>query len=59
MFAAHMRFAAETAEASDQLRARRVLNLVQRAIVLGDTENLWHPVYVEVDPWQFARHHTN
>jgi hypothetical protein len=45
VLAAHMRVAAETADIPDDLQVRRVLGLLQRAIVLGDTEDLWHPVY--------------
>jgi hypothetical protein len=65
VLAAHMRAATETADATDvvdapdELRARRVLDLLRRAIVMGDTEGLWHPVYGDLDPWQFARHHAS
>jgi hypothetical protein len=45
VLATHIRLATETADAPDDLQIRRVLGLLQRAIVLGDTENLWHPVY--------------
>jgi hypothetical protein len=41
----YLQLAEESSDTPDELQNRRVLKLVERAIVLGDTENLWHPVF--------------
>ncbi|MCU1448091.1 MAG: hypothetical protein JWP02_261 [Acidimicrobiales bacterium] len=56
--AARMRLAAELSVHEVDLDAHRALDLIDEALARGDSEGLWHPVLGDLDPWQFARHHT-
>jgi hypothetical protein len=56
--AARMRLAAELAVRSVDRDTHQALALIDGAIDRGDSEELWHPVFSELDPWQFSRHHT-
>ena len=58
VLATRMRLAACAAAGTPApLESRRALALLDRAIALADTEGLWHPVFSELDAWEFARHH--
>ena len=57
VLAARLRLAAIAAGAPDAVEPRQALALVDRAIALADTDDLWHPVFGERDIWRFARNH--
>lgn len=57
VLATRLRLAAIAARTPEVLEPRRALALLDRAIALGDAEGLWHPLFSELDAWQFARHH--
>ena len=54
--ATRLRLAASAAGAPDALESRRALALLDRAIALAGAEGLWHPVFGELESWEFARH---
>jgi len=56
VLATRLRLAATAARTPDVLEPRRALALVDRAIGMADVEGLWHPLFSELDAWQFARH---
>jgi hypothetical protein len=55
VLATRLRLAASAAGAPTALESRRALALLDRAIALADVEALWHPVFSELDVWEFAR----
>ena len=55
VLATRLRLAAIAARTPEVLEPRRALVLVDRAIALADAEGLWHPLFSELDAWQFAR----
>jgi hypothetical protein len=57
VLAARLRLAALAARTPGVLEPRQALALVDRAAAVADEEGLWHPVFGELDAWQFARHH--
>jgi hypothetical protein len=57
VLATRLRLAAVVAGTPDALEPRRALTLLDRAIAVADAEGLWHPVFSDLDAWQFARHH--
>jgi hypothetical protein len=57
VLAARLRLAAEVAERPADIEARLALAVLDRALARGDAEGLWHPVFGELDPWHFSRHH--
>ena len=57
VMATRLRLATIAARTPDALNPRRALALVDRAIALADGEELWHPVFSDLDAWRVARHH--
>ena len=57
VLATRLRLAAIVARAPEVLESRRALALLDRAVAVADAEVLWHPVFSELDAWQFARPH--
>jgi len=55
VLATRLRLAATAARTPEALEPHRALALVDRAIGVADAEGLWHPVFTELDAWQFAR----
>jgi hypothetical protein len=55
VLATRLRLAAAAAGAPTVLESRRALALLDRAIALAEVEALWHPVFSELDAWEFAR----
>ena len=57
VMATRLRLATIAASTPNALHPRRALALVDRSIALADREELWHPVFSELDTWRVARHH--
>ena len=55
VLATRLRLAAIAARTPAVLELRRASVLIDRAIALADAEGLWHPLFSELDAWQFAR----
>ena len=55
VLATRLRLAAMAEATPNELNPRRALALVDRAIELAGTAGLWHPVFRELDVWEFAR----